>query len=791
MIRVFVILTCCFSLAAQTIAEKRELLNSQVDRPTASLGKVNEDLRHLRRELNEAYTDVKRLHEEDAEEEEFQNLLQDVKQIRQEIDHLENEWLDSSVDEGRFGDEGYALWDQDETTLSALVMEYGSSDYLYLIPPEMASMKINMHSSIPIPRESWGELLEVILQQNGVGVKKINNYARQLFVMRQNLITTSLIATRPEHLERAAKDERIVYIFSPAPDRVRGVANFFDRFRDPKRTFIYQVSQKIAIIAPKEDICKLLALHDAVFDEENTKVTRIVPFTRMNSKEMEKVLKAHFNTDGSRGGSRLTLAKGTGEGLTIVSLAHENAIALIGMKETVEAAEQVIRETDEQLDDPCEMTVFWYNCRHSDPTSLSDVLEKVYESLICAKLTGNEVDNSAVPKQLQQACNQAQYPSMPQEMPTYGPPPCPPMIQPPVVQAGSIASQEKKSKTTHFIPYDKTGAIMMVVRKDTLPELKKLVKKLDVPKKMVQIEVLLFERRIKDRERAGLNLLKLGDAASQTHSEGLTFDARDTAVIPGLLDFFFSRKKSSSFPAYDLAYSFLLNQENIHLNSAPSVTTINQTPATISIVDEISINNGAAPLNTADGQVTFEKSFSRAQFGTTIVVTPTVHEPDLDMGEEDWYITLETNVDFDNITSDLDDRPDVIRRHIENVVRVVDGETIILGGLRRKKTDEKSEKIPFLGEIPGIAKLFGSTKTEEDEVEMFLFITPKIIIDPRGDVVAIREVELMKRAGDIPEYLDRLCESLSCKKQKVFQKSWNLFFGNNKDQCYDSPIYRH
>ena len=179
MIKALAILTCCFSLSAQTIAEKQQILNSQVDRPTASLGKVNENLRALRQELNEAYVDVKRLHEDGAEEGEFQDLLHDVKLIRHEIDHLENEWLDSSVDEGRFGDEGYALWDQNETTLSALVMEYGSSDYLYIIPPEMASMKINMHSSIPMPRESWGELLEVILQQNGVGVKKINNYARQ------------------------------------------------------------------------------------------------------------------------------------------------------------------------------------------------------------------------------------------------------------------------------------------------------------------------------------------------------------------------------------------------------------------------------------------------------------------------------------------------------------------------------------------------------------------------------------------------------------------------------------
>ena len=67
------------------------------------------------------------------------------------------------------------------------------------------------------------------------------------------------------------------------------------------------------------------------------------------------------------------------------------------------------------------------------------------------------------------------------------------------------------------------------------------------------------------------------------------------------MEFLLHGDSSKHFPAYDLALNFLMTQEDIQLNAAPSVITVNQTPATISIVEEISINNGAAPVDTNKG----------------------------------------------------------------------------------------------------------------------------------------------------------------------------------------------
>ena len=50
--------------------------------------------------------------------------------------------------------------------------------------------------------------------------------------------------------------------------------------------------------------------------------------------------------------------------------------------------------------------------------------------------------------------------------------------------------------------------------------MKDLIKKLDIPKKMVQLEVLLFEKRNRDTNDFGLNLLRLGDAARNVNAGG-------------------------------------------------------------------------------------------------------------------------------------------------------------------------------------------------------------------------------------------------------------------------------
>jgi general secretion pathway protein D len=205
---------------------------------------------------------------------------------------------------------------------------------------------------------------------------------------------------------------------------------------------------------------------------------------------------------------------------------------------------------------------------------------------------------------------------------------------------------------------------------------------------------------------------------------------------------------------------------------------VNQTQATVSIVDEISINNGAIQLNTQAG-VTLEQSYTRAQYGITILLTPTIHlgDPDdADIIGHPGFVSLQTNLEFDTTRMAANDRPPVTRRHVENQVCVADGETVILGGLRQKIEEDSREKIPFLGDLPGIGKLFGSTKMTDVNTEMFIFITPHIIRDPVHDLRQIRQSEYVKLAGDIPEFLERIDEAKNQERTNLFENSLKMLF---------------
>lgn len=758
---------------SQTIGEKQMQLaqkgtGSEVD---LFLHDVNAGLKELRSALDLRYARANALYQGNGTEKEYREVLQEINEIKASLISIEKEWRDAAVEETKKGEEGYALWDQEETTLGQVVMEYGSMDFLYIVPPEMSGIKLQMHSGIPIPRESWGEVLEIILAHNGVGVKKINSYARQLFVFKQDPSAVQTILSSPEQLRFTPNQTRVFYVFSPPVEQVRSSFQFFERFSDAKQTFVYQVGTKIAIVSSREEVEKLLSLYNTVWQDPKGKVSRVVPVTKMGVKEMERILQTFFGEAIDR--ARAPFAKVDQEGLTLFALG-QGSLVLIGQQDVVDRAEKIIQETEDQLQDPTEMTVFVYNCRHSDPEELSKILEKVYVTLLSVlpELGRESLDVSYT-----------QQGAVPKPPEGYAPAQPLPVSPGPFKPAISTKLEVDKNEAENFIPDPKTGSILMVIRRDTLPKIKDLLRKLDVPKKMVQIEVLLFERRLENHSNAGLNLLKIGKSHNGMRYDGPHIPPPDGLKSPvgrGVLEFIFSAPGSKHWPPFDLAYSFLLTQDDIRFNAAPSLVTVNQTPATIRIEEEISINNGAAPLNVSDGTIVFQNSFTRAEYGITINLTPTIHLPDeeADFGESRGFITLQTDVTFDTIRPNRDDRPNVDRRHIENEVRVADGETIILGGLRRKTSQDSEEKVPFLGEIPGLGKLFGSNNLIDHNTEMFIFITPKIVLDPKEDLERLRGEELKKRAGDIPEFLQRVVQAREKERQKFFSQSLKLFFGS-------------
>jgi type IV pilus assembly protein PilQ len=71
--------------------------------------------------------------------------------------------------------------------------------------------------------------------------------------------------------------------------------------------------------------------------------------------------------------------------------------------------------------------------------------------------------------------------------------------------------------------------------------------------------------------------------------------------------------------------------------------------------------------------------------------------------------------------------PQIDTREINTSVLVDNGQTVVLGGIYEITKQNTANKVPGLGDIPGLGVLFRSTSRESDKAELLIFVTPRIL----------------------------------------------------------------
>ncbi len=106
-------------------------------------------------------------------------------------------------------------------------------------------------------------------------------------------------------------------------------------------------------------------------------------------------------------------------------------------------------------------------------------------------------------------------------------------------------------------------------------------------------------------------------------------------------------------------------------------------------------------------------------------------------------ITSNVDCEVSNIV-DIDPETGIPRlstRRAEATVRARDGETIIIGGLLQRQTEETRRKIPILGDIPLLGELFKSSNTRSTDSELIFFLTPRVIDPATAAKIADEAIE--------------------------------------------------
>jgi MSHA biogenesis protein MshL len=181
----------------------------------------------------------------------------------------------------------------------------------------------------------------------------------------------------------------------------------------------------------------------------------------------------------------------------------------------------------------------------------------------------------------------------------------------------------------------------------------------------------------------------------------------------------------------------LAAQTDVRVVSTPRIATLNNHQALIKVVrnqvffiaeNDVQIVEGVGTTVTTDfvPQV--------VPIGVTLDVTPRIGE--------DNQITLHIHPSVSEVVG-LAAQPSTIPnvpsgslpivdlRETDTVVRVGDGDTIVMGGLIRSRELNQETKAPLLGDIPLLGFLFRGTNVEELRTELVILLTPKILDAPR------------------------------------------------------------
>ncbi|MBN2887414.1 MAG: type II and III secretion system protein [Chromatiaceae bacterium] len=154
--------------------------------------------------------------------------------------------------------------------------------------------------------------------------------------------------------------------------------------------------------------------------------------------------------------------------------------------------------------------------------------------------------------------------------------------------------------------------------------------------------------------------------------------------------------------------------------SSPRVITSDQHKATIKVGQQI-------PYKTTSDEGT-ETEFKDAvlQLDVTPHITP----------DDRVIMDLMVNKDAPNYSQQVPDGVPIDTRSVETSVLVSNGETVVLGGVYERTRSYAKEQVPWFGDIPVMGRLFKQELREDQNSELLIFVTPKILRD--GDVASAR-----------------------------------------------------
>jgi type IV pilus assembly protein PilQ len=277
---------------------------------------------------------------------------------------------------------------------------------------------------------------------------------------------------------------------------------------------------------------------------------------------------------------------------------------------------------------------------------------------------------------------------------------------------------------------DRSNSLIVTERPSRLNKMRPIIKQLDKATDQVMIESKFVEVTTNDLNNIGLNWSSLNAYNLTAQPTSLILRGGNKIPLTPLgkpvsptADASTTYATVMSADQFKAILSALKTQNMTKIVSNPTVVTLNNTEAFITVGEEDPIPNYT--YNQEHGS--FEVSgFTYKSIGIILKVTPQVNATGF------IKLTLEPEVSQKNGTINFGgaagaEIPIIATRKAKTQVSMKDGYTMAIGGLIRTQTVNSGTKVPVLGRIPLLGRLFSSDTKSKDVSNLIIFITAKTI----------------------------------------------------------------
>lgn len=311
---------------------------------------------------------------------------------------------------------------------------------------------------------------------------------------------------------------------------------------------------------------------------------------------------------------------------------------------------------------------------------------------------------------------------------------------------------------------------------ENLAEFEKALQELNVTPRQVEIEARFVEVAQTDLESLGFEWLltddweiaknkknpdqhiKIGKGSGTSQANRYLSNGANLGngiAISAVNDALLSVSSVLTNPELGFVLHMLSQQANTDLLSAPKVVTMNNEEAIIKVVreyrypTEYDITENDINGDSDNIQVSYPsvepQEFEMREVGVILQVTPQVSDdgqmislalnPQI-ISDPEWEdfgfdYPLSMSGDTANLLHLQMRQPIFKVRSVQTKISIYNGATVVMGGMITEERNEVNDKVPFLGDIPLIGRLFRSTYEQSEKRNLLIFVTARMV-DPAG-----------------------------------------------------------